>query len=57
MSLFKRIGGDLRQIRDLITLRRDDELVLVTDEVTDAPLPGKSSKLQVRADRTVNRHR
>ena len=57
MSLFKRIGGDLRQIRDLITLRRDDELTLVVDEVTDAPLPGKSSKLQVRADRTVNRHR
>ena len=57
MSLFKRVGGGPRQIRDLITLRRDDELALVADEVTDAILPGKSSKLQVKADRTVNRHR
>ena len=41
----------------LITLRRDDELALVVDEVADAILPGKSSKLQVIGDRTVNRHR
>ena len=41
----------------LITLRRDDELALVADEVADAMLPGKSSKLQVIDVRTVNRHR
>ena len=35
--------------------RRDDES-LFRDEVADAKLPGKTSKLQVVFDRTVNRH-
>ena len=39
-----------------IILRRDDEVSIET-EVVDAMLPGKTSKLQVIIDRTVNRHR
>ena len=41
---FKRVGGVLRQIREHITLRRDDEWSLVDREVVDAMLPGKASK-------------
>ena len=36
--------------------RRDDEVSFET-EVVDAMLPGKTSKLQVRCVRTLNRHR
>ncbi len=36
--------------------RRDDELPSGS-EVTDAMLPGKTSKLQIASDRTPNRHR
>ena len=38
-------------------LRRDDEFPFWGDEVVDAMLPGKTSKLQVIRDRTPNRHR
>ena len=37
-------------------LRRDDEFQL-RNEVIDALLPGKASKLQVMRDRTLNQHR
>ena len=37
-------------------LRRDDEVFIKTEAV-DAMLPGKTSKLQVMGDRTLNRHR
>ena len=37
-------------------LRTDDESPY-GDEVVDALLPGKASKLQVVTNRTVNRHR
>ena len=36
--------------------RRDDEISFEI-EVVDAMLPGKTSKLQVRCVRTLNRHR
>lgn len=38
-------------------LRRDDEFFLVRNEVIDAMLPRKTSKLQVITTRTPNRHR
>ena len=38
-------------------LRRDDELDLCIEEVVDAMLPGKASKLQIITNRTPNRHR
>ena len=37
--------------------RCDDELGLCTEEVVDAMLPGKTSKLQINGNRTPNRHR
>ena len=41
---------DLRQIRDALMLRRDDECFLRRHEVIDAMLPGKASKLQVTSE-------
>ena len=58
LSVFKRVGRGIRKIRFLVNLRRDDDPEGKPDgEVVDAMLPGKTSKLQVRVDRTVNRHR
>jgi hypothetical protein len=58
LSLFKRVGRGIRQIRFPVNLRRDNDPDGKPDgEVVDAILPGKTSKLQVRNDRTVNRHR
>ena len=58
LSVFKRVGRGIRKIRSLVNLRRDNDLLgQPLREVVDAMLPGKSSKLQVRIDRTVNRHR
>ena len=42
LSRFKRVGGGSRQIRTLITLRRDDE-AQTGYKVVDSMLPGKSS--------------
>lgn len=42
MSRFKRVGGGLRQIRVLITPRRDDETPM-GHKVIDSMLPGKAS--------------
>ena len=51
-SLFKRVGGGLRQIRDLIKLRDVNTSFFVRrDEVADATLPGKVAKH--RYDSTV----
>ena len=53
----KRIGGSLRQIRVVITLKRDGERSLRTKELMDARLPRKTSKLQLNNARTAIRHR
>ncbi len=58
LSVFKRVGSWLRKIRADVDLRRDDDSSgRPLGEVVDAMLPGKTSKHQVRVDRTVNRHR
>ena len=47
LSVFKRVGRTLRQIRESMILRRDDDpLGRPSGEVVDALLPGKTSKLR-----------
>ena len=55
LSLFKVVGWENRQIRSPIG--RELMTSPLLDEVVDARLPGKVSKLQVTRDRTPNRHR
>ena len=52
----KCVGGSLRQIREVITLRHGTREACLP-EAADTLLPGKASKLQLHVDRTVNRHR
>jgi hypothetical protein len=53
----KLVGGSSWQIRRVIQRREvSASRPAREDEVFDAPLPGKASKLQVVVVRTVNRH-
>ena len=55
LSRGKYVGRELRQIRVLNAEIRDNRSMY--RKVVDAMLPGKASKLQVKRDRTPNRHR
>ena len=55
LSREKYVGKKLWKIRVSITEVRDHRFF--NREVADAMLPRKSSKLQVKRDRTLNRHR
>ncbi len=46
-SWFKQVGGGSREIRDLINSEMRRRVTVRGDEVADATLPGKVSKLKM----------
>ncbi len=42
----KRVGGSLRQVREVVTTEARDQGALALPEVADTMLPGKATKLQ-----------